>query len=419
MGRGFWRDVRDLTARSASKHALLRQPAPDWGRACLTRQLQRLAGYPADKRRAVVAAGYDLGGVVAGGHLDLQLARDSLLTAALGLYDHEPGQYRELERTIVSCLERGGRKPKYPPPLRLSGREAVAEQLLVWESTARGRAWSGRGGPGRLALLLGMYRTASKVGRVTLSESLRELQGMAGHSSHSVTANALKALEQAGWLRRLERGSRQATQGRSLWELLPPPDAEPDSSVAACGLREPVESSDQTTSAVGWLDPAHDCWHQRQTAWRIAAWLSEHAGSSVSGVARALGVHRSTVRRQLVWLVTEQLVLAVDVGGRERVTYQVVTAPELAAAHSAESWSVSPAQVRQQRWQRDRESWSRWLQALAEQRERDRLQRAWERSRSLESVPVSPLLSTSDLHSAYDSEQRQVIAATGAPTPDH
>jgi DNA-binding transcriptional ArsR family regulator len=409
--------MTDTSVRRTSKPLPARQAAPEWGRACLTRQLQRLADHPSDRRRAVVAAALDLGGVVAGGHLDHGLARDSLLSSALRLYDHEPGRLRELERTITDCLRRGERKPKYPPPLLESGRPAVAEQLLAWESVARSRAWSGRAGASRLALLLAMYQTASKVGRLTLSESLRELCDMAGHSSHSVTDRAVADLQRAGWLRRLERGTRQATHGRSVWELLTPPAVSPDSSAAAFGLTEPVDTSEQSTSVTGWLDPAHDCWHQRQTAWRLACWLAEHPGSGIGAMARALGLHRSTVRRQLRWLVAELLVVETIIGGRECSTFSVVAAADLAAAHSAESWPVSPAQRRQERWRRDRESWRLWLQELARQREQDRLRRAWERSGAPE-LSVPPHSSAADLLCMYDSatgsSAQPVATAPGA-----
>jgi hypothetical protein len=376
-----------------------KEPCPDWGHACLVAGLRRLrTRYALDPRRGAFAVAAGLGGVCAGGHLSEQLVLDSVVSEALLLW---PGadlqRVRAVERAASSGLRKGARTPKHPGPLRASGRQAVAEQLLEWETTARGRAWTGRSGAGRLALLLAMYRTASKVGRLTLSESLRELQAAAGHSSTSVTQRSLSALEQAGWLRRLERGSRQATQGRSLWELLPPPAVKAGDQ-SGCGLSEPAVSSEQSESVTGWLDPAHDCWHQRQTAWRVAAWLAEHPGSCVSDVAHALRLDRGTARAHLRWLVAESLAVATDVGGRERRTYAVAPGVELAAARSAESWSESPAQVRQRRHQQERERWHGYLSALADMRERDRLQRAWEQSQVAEPPPAE----LAGIRCAYD-----------------
>lgn len=390
----------DSTVRQTAVRAPGQEPAPDWGYACLTRALDRLAAYPADRRRAVVAAGLDLGGVVAGGHLAYDLARDQLLSAAARLYDTgERPALRELERTVVDCLRRGRRTPKHPRPLQASGRPQVAEQVLAWETTARARAWRGRGGGTRLSLLLALYRTAGQVGRLTLRESLRELQVLAGHSSHSVTRSALQALEQASWVQQLERGSRRAAQGRSVWLLLPPPDLDSSSSLAACGLTLPAETSEHSTPASDWLDPAHDCWHQRPTAWRVALWLAEHPGSSVSATARALGLDRGTARRQLQWLVSVSLVACVDVGGRELRTYAVVAGAGLQAARAAESWPESPAQVRLRRHQQDREQWRGYLAARAEYL--DWLQAAWGRS----------LAAAGDLTCDHESPQQ----STGLP----
>lgn len=410
--------MSDISSTLSRRPVPRQEPAPDWGRACLAGYLSDLSDASGGHwRRRVYRKAAQAGAVAAGGHLSEVLANDSLVSAGWRLWEstssgrETPEQaLRDVKRVVRDGMRKGARAPKHPPPLRASGQEQVAEQVLSWEHTARSRAWTGRAGAGRLAVLMVLYRNAGRVGRLTLHESLRELQDAAGHSSHSVTASALSALEQAGWLRRLQRGPAQRL-GRSTWELLTPPDTVAESSsIARCGLTAPADASEHSSAAVGWLNPSHDCWHQRQTAWRLVAWLAEHPDSCVSDAARALGLHRSTVRRQLLWLVSESLVVAVEVGGRERVAYSVVSGAELAAARAAESWPESPGQLRQERHRRDRAGWSSWLQAMIAQRERDRLEQAWERSKAA----LPPVGAAGDLGSVYDAttvQERRVASA--------
>lgn len=374
-------------------------PAPNWGRACLAGYLSDLSSASGGHWRSrVYRKAWQAGSVVAGGHLSYQLAHDSLVDAGVRLCEATSSSskaasvvLRDVEKVVRDGMRKGQRNPRKAPALTASGLPDVSEQLLVWESVAVSRAWTGRAGAAQLALLRALYCTAAEVGRLTLHESVRELQTRAGHSSPAVTGRAWRALVMAGWLRRDHRAGRQ-TRGRSSWTLLPPPElecAELTAKPVSAGLSEPAVSSEQTAAATGWLDPAHDCWHQQQTAWRVAVWLTDHASSSVGAIAAATGLHRSTVRRQLDWLASEGLVEVVEVGGRERQVYSAVTGGELAAAHSAERWSESPAQVRQRRHQQDRELHGRWLRAVIEQR--DLLTEVWLDSLAVDGAPGAPV----------------------------
>ena len=360
-------------------------PCPEWGHACLRRALHRF-DQQADWRRAICAAGYDLGGVVAGGHLDQQLAHDTLLERALQSPLHNARKYplRQVEKLVQDVLRRGARTPKHPRALRASGQAEVAEQVAAWRSTAEGRAWAGKGGANRLALLLALYEIAARVGRLSLLESVRELQDAAGQSSPAVTDRALRDLAAAGWLRRVGRGSRQ-TGSRSEWELLTPPAAtaaKPDN-VGRYDLEVDVEV-DAEVAGSPWLRAEHDCWHRRPTAWLVASALAQRPCTGVSGLAEDTGLSRSTVRRALQWLVSEGVVVALEVGGREQRVYLVGAMAADAAEVSALMWPESPTQVRRRRHEQDRERHRRYRQALAEIAEEDRLREAWLRSLELQ-----------------------------------
>lgn len=353
-----------------------------YGLACLTGGLSDLRE-PAGGhwRRRLYRKAFQAGQLVAAGELSEQLASDSLVEAGMRLRLASDSRtvavsvaVRDVERLVAGGMRKGASKPRHAPPLRASGRLEVAEQVAAWESVALSRAWTGRAGAGQLALLRALYRRAGVVGRLTLRESVRELQCLAGHSSPAVTQRALRVLLTAGWLVRDSRASRQSGRSRSQWRLVAPPVLAPAVTAlpVSAGLSEPAETSEQVAGAVGWLDPAHDCWHQRQTAWRVAAWLAEQPDSSVADIAAGTGLHRSTVRRQLDWLLAERLVAAVDVGGRERQVYSVVSGVELTAAHSAERWPESPARVRERRHEQDRVVHARWLEAVI-QRQADAL----------------------------------------------
>jgi hypothetical protein len=258
--------------------------------AALAGELERIETSPVGLRHHnLFAGGCAVGELIAGGELD-RAAEAELLEKAqtIGL----PAS--DAERQVRRGLERGRRRPRVAPPHAPSLTNATEARMAVvaWWADVESREWNGRAGSTSLRILAGWRDLMLKAGRVQATASYRQVAGAAGVSLSTVVNR------KADWLpfvALVKKGNR-LTGAASVWKLK---RARANRSHTPIGT-----ASDLFVGA----RPSCNVWHDRAAAWRLWLLLSVDEGEMAPQLARSVGVHPSTARRNLHRLLALGLV---------------------------------------------------------------------------------------------------------------
>lgn len=240
------------------------------------------------RHEALYQAAKSLGRLVAGDELDRAAAERCLRSWGRGIGLPES----EVRRTIDDGLRRGALKPRQAPNTPTMVRSATEARLAVvrfW-AAVDAHEWKGAKGATTVKIITAFCMLALGAGRVEVSESTRQIAEAAGVSAATVSKH-VGALNP--WVRRSKRGTFAGEA--STWRLVVSRGVAfghtPEASWPA--------NAGMYRNATSPSDPSHNIWYQRSAAFVIYRKLNPFEGQTQAGLARALGLHRTTVARNL------------------------------------------------------------------------------------------------------------------------
>lgn len=274
--------------------------ATPYGKAVLSRELRRVRNSkPGTRNDSLNRAAFSLGTLVPD-HLDEAFVKAALTDAALittpNAKDDDPLADHEIEATISSGMASGMAQPRDVPD-GFTGRGDFLHEIdliaRTFDATPKG-GWSGR----RMKLVLpSVVQIAYETGGTrSLALAISKLVIYCGWPNRAGISKGLDDLVGAGWLSvRAPGGPGHATR----YDLHLPPDLKALQSQDAPTLFNPGKWCRPEAATVG-----HDAARPRglgPAGMRIWQYLSSAVGDwyKQAEVARALGIHPSTISRHL------------------------------------------------------------------------------------------------------------------------
>jgi hypothetical protein len=227
-----------------------------------------------------------IGGYIAGGELDADIATGRLIDAAL-----EAGlEGRETERTVRDGIACGLEEPLHVPSTH-----TIIEVL----SAATATTWPGKEGDSAWRVLIALLGIALDAVSDRPCASHRFIAERAGRTKNATSA-ALDRLVSAGWLERLGTNA----LGTTAWQLQVPENANDPVPV-----QPPSIEMERLIGKEAWARPGDDMWRQGGLG---GALLVYHrlvvAPMSADELAPSLGRARKTVAQDLRALLEEGLI---------------------------------------------------------------------------------------------------------------
>jgi DNA-binding transcriptional ArsR family regulator len=275
-------------------------PSP-YGKAALSRELRRVRNSkPGTRNDTLNRASFSLGTLVASGHLDEDSVVSALTDAALittpNAKDDDPMADNEIATTIASGVDAGMAQPRDVPDgfaERADCLDQIDLLVRIFNATPMG-GWKGR----RMKRLFpGIVQIAYETGGPrNLALAISKLAIYSGWPNRGGIAKGLEDLVDAGWLSvRAPGGPGHSTR----YDIRLPEATEALQEQDAPTLLNPGQWCRPDAATVG-----HDAARSRglgPAGMQIWQYLSTAVGDwyKQAEVARALGIHASTISRHL------------------------------------------------------------------------------------------------------------------------
>jgi hypothetical protein len=266
-----------------------------YGRAALANALDAIETAPAgiSRHKTLYRVSAGLGNLIAGGELlDEEIVYHRL--TAKGYEVLGPERAREVERTVRDGIDRGKTTPRKAPDKRKlqSAAEARGAAIEWWD-----RAQTINCHTCRRILGGGFFQAALGAGKLTLSETYRQLAERAGVSASTVCAHRK---HWRAFVRRVSKANRWQKNSSSVWQLGVYPTGRNARALTNTPVGECLPHKRQCSLMHARSDAARDLWHRWSGGWSLYALLE---GSDeplrASEIAGLLGVNPSTARRGL------------------------------------------------------------------------------------------------------------------------
>lgn len=343
MLEGVAKDTRQGRPESVTKYGWV---------ALLDECAEIAAAGVGDRHETILASSRKIGNLVAGAEIDRDIALHRLEEAALR--QRRPLDLDDLRSTIDDGLSFGMRLVRTAPPAYASRSDAL-RSLAVIIDYVRGVDWSGHRGKRMYEVLMAHTRIATRAGGPSnYRASLRNVAMEMGTTNQQRVILGQEECQEEGWLSLMEEAV--GTAGR-VWRLRIPKEVLQRHSV---GTHANPLGRDGSTLQHPLVAIGHDAFREKRhvdhldgsvpewftyfiglgkTGYRVcdALWTSD-TPLTRSDLAKQLGVHRSTVGRQVPKLVKAGL--AVE---HEGVLTAVEPTPELMANIAAQRRTAGAA----------------------------------------------------------------------------